>query len=665
MAELTSWCRGCSSLCGVLASTADGRLERVRGDSEHPLSRGFDCAHGRSAPHQVNRADRLRAVLRADGSGDLTRSSWDLALDDLGSVIQAVVRQQGWRGVGLMLGGGAQHSGRLRRTIAALQERLGPLPVFTCQARERQPMAHAARLVLGRTEALRADLARVQHLLLLGGNQLDQGWAPGHAGQTLLQRLDGSSRGRLHLSVADARTSRLATRARAHLAIRPGTDLYLLLGMAAAMIRSEWLDAQHVRERTRGFEQLTRAMEPWTPARAAELCGLSVADINAEAMRFSRAPTAAILASPQALGTPWSTLTAWVILVLHALTSNLLEPGGLYAHPGSCAPPVSVSERADTELVVALGQGLRVLICIEADPLGSLPKGASFLPGDLERLVCVDRVVHSTARSAHWVLPSTHFLEEPDLGLSDACDRHWLQWSPGLVVQPPECQPPWEIVARLMDRGAPHPQSAGGILDHARLEQVAVVAAARSLGVQADELDRRVRPQLTRTGVLPRGFDGGPVDRARWAVHHGDRRLQLAPEPMLEALAHHQPSAPSERWPSSLLSSARRDPARGPWERCAPAGASQVGLHPQLGFEAGQAVRVVSSHGSTAARVVLDAELHPGAVDLPAGTGADPMALVEPTHLDRWAGTAWTDGQPCRVELVGPVGSVAAPKPLA
>jgi len=664
MAELTSWCRACPSLCGVLATTADGRLDTVRGDVEHPVSQGFDCAYGRDAPRQVNREDRCTDVLRADGLGGLVPSSRSLALDDLGSAVQSVVRREGWGSVGVLLGADAQHSQRTLRTLAALRERLGPVSIFTPRARETSPLRSASRLVLGQAQPLRADVARTHHLLLLGGNQLEQGWAHGHAGRALLSRLEGRGRARPGLSVADPRSSGLATKAHHHLSILPGTELYLLLGMASAMLRSSWYDAAHVGRRTVGLEALSRALEPWTPGRTAELCGLGVADINAEALRFSRAPTAAILASPQALGTPWSTLTAWAALVLSALTSNLLEPGGLYAHPGALTPGPSLPEQNETSLAAALGRRVRILICVDADPVSSLP-GIEGRLGELERLVCIDRLLLPTSGKAHWVLPGTHFLEEPELGYGDATDRHWLQWSSGLAVPPQACRTPSDWLDSLLQAGSPGGPASTPCVDHLRVERASLAGVPRSSTGDTSKLDAAVQVQLTRTADMPRGYDGGAVDRADWAVHNPDGRLHLAPMPLIEALAQHVPVGHDPRWPLRLISSARRDPARGPAERAAHVADAGVGLHPDLGFEQGELVRIRSSHGETTARVVLDPGLQPAAVDLPIGFSAQPMALVDPTHLDRWSDAAWTDGQPCRVELVVDSSSEGAPKPRA
>ena len=619
----------------------------------HPLTRGHVCEHGRSLPRAINGEQRLVEVWR--GGGPRAVASWEDALDDLIPAIQRVVQERGWSGIGVLIGGSALHNQRLSRSLAELRGRLGPVAVFSERARSSLPMGHASRHVLGRPRQLAADLARARHLLALGGNQPAEGWPLAHDGHQLLRRIQAGDRRRLRLTVADPRPSALARRAHDHLRLRPGSELYLLLGMLSVIVGSRWYEEQHVRERTRGLAALSRALEPWTPARTAALCGLELADITAEAMRFSRAPTASILLSPQALGTPWSSLTAWVSLLLHAVTNNLLAPGGLYAHPAPPSP--SLPERADTAILRAVQAGLRVLVCVESDPVASLPGGLALTGGGLERLVCIDRMTTDTARAAHWALPGAHFLEEPDLRASDVADRHWLQWSAGLAVQPGACRPPARILEQLLGGAG------GGVppMDHARSEQQAVADLTRELGLDPAVVAAGVRPGLARTAELPRGVDGGPVDRAQWTVHHPDGRLELAAAPMIAALARHRPAEPVEAYPLALVSSAVRDPARGPSDRGQPEGEPSVGLHPSHGFAAGQRVVVRTAHGRVTARVELDEGLAPSAVDLPVTGGGRPRSLVDPAHLDPWADTPWTDGQPCGVEPVASSGE--APKP--
>jgi anaerobic selenocysteine-containing dehydrogenase len=658
MAELISWCRGCDSLCGLLVRTASGRVVQVRGDPGHPLSGGFDCALGRSAAWQASRDDRLTSVLRRGEDGALAPSSWTPALRALGSCL---AEGEGRReaSFGVLVGATAWRSQRLRRVLSALAGSSAAVRIFTEHARLERPFHHAARHVLGAPCSLRSDLERARHLLLLGGSQLDHGWAPGHAGQTLLRRLAAPGRGP-GLTVADPRRSRLAERARVHLPLRPGTELYLLLGMVSAILNNGWGDHRFLTEHCAGLEALEDAVSPWSPGRVAGLCGLRVEDVTAEAMRFSRAATATVVFDHQALGTPWATLTAWASLVLHAITGNLLQPGGLYAHPGALVACPTPATLPDTELPGAIRGGMRGLLCLGADPLESIPSSGQDALGGLELLVCHDRQLHRTARHAHWVLPATHFLEEAELGIGDACDRHWLQWSAGQAVQPGACRAPWELVLELLDgcSGSGSCRRSGVHPERAEREALARLDAEGNSSLPAPLLPAMLRVRTAGEGA---GEGAGPVDRARWEVAFGDGRVRLDAEPMLRALRRHHPAPGDASWPLSLLSSARRD-AAGRWERSSERAAPGVGLHPDLGFQEGQEVLVRSPHGSVRGRVRLDAGLRPDVVDLPAGWACSPTALLDAAWRDPWSGNLRSDGQPCRVE---PVEASASPKPLA
>ncbi len=673
MPELSTWCRGCDSLCGVLADSENGRLTKLRGDQDHPVSRGWACSFGRAAPAQLEDSARLVAPKPGASRPAAAEPGWDTALADIARKLTGIVSAQGARSVGVLLGGHAARSQRVRWELTELQRSLGPIRLFEANVGRAASLEQAARLVLGRRLDLRADIARARHVLLLGGNQSAEGWGPGYAGTTLAQRLDGAGR-KPGLTVAEPRRTRLARQAGTWLAIRPGTELYLLLGLCAVVLRSEWYDAHQVETRTCGLGALREALEPWSAARAATLCGVDPADVTGEALRFSRAATATVHLGAQAWGTPWSTLTAWAALTLQALTGNLLAPGGVFAHPGGLHPLPALERRPATELHAALGSGLRALICLETDPVSELPgpRALADALARLECLVCVDRNEHVTARMAHWALPGTHYLEQAELGFGTACDRHWLQWSAGLVVPPGDCRAPDVILRDL--RGLLHAplhgrfraqlaaitgrRSRGASLPERR----AVHAAALQLGLSPVGLERKLGLGYSHTSDDARGVDGGPVDRAHWATSHPAGRVELAPEPFVRALATHVPVTLTADRPLALLTSARRDPARAPWDRGEAEHSPFVVLHPSCGFEEGQRVLVSTPRGGVEVRVRLEPGQRPDVADLPVGQGGLPLVLVDPTHRDRWSGSCWTDGQPCRVESLSP--SSAAPKPL-
>ena len=79
-----SFCRICTSVCGILVDVAGDEVVRVRGDHDHPLSHGYTCAKGRALPQLHHHPDRIeRPMMRVDGV--LTETTWETCLDDLGS----------------------------------------------------------------------------------------------------------------------------------------------------------------------------------------------------------------------------------------------------------------------------------------------------------------------------------------------------------------------------------------------------------------------------------------------------------------------------------------------------------------------------------------------------------------------------------------------------
>ncbi|HEV7523844.1 MAG TPA: hypothetical protein VGP92_02695, partial [Acidimicrobiia bacterium] len=61
--EELSYCRICAAACGIVVTVDGDRVVRVRGDDQHPASRGYVCSKGRGIPawhHSARRLDHPR-----------------------------------------------------------------------------------------------------------------------------------------------------------------------------------------------------------------------------------------------------------------------------------------------------------------------------------------------------------------------------------------------------------------------------------------------------------------------------------------------------------------------------------------------------------------------------------------------------------------------------
>src|SRR5207302_10617304 len=100
-----TYCRICMVQCGLVAEVAGDQILKVRGDREHPLTKGYTCPKGR-ATGQVHHQDGAitRPMLRK--GGELVEVSWHEALDDVGARLRDLIDTHGPHAVGIYFGSG-------------------------------------------------------------------------------------------------------------------------------------------------------------------------------------------------------------------------------------------------------------------------------------------------------------------------------------------------------------------------------------------------------------------------------------------------------------------------------------------------------------------------------------------------------------------------------
>ena len=100
----------------------------------------------------------------------------------------------------------------------------------------------------------------------------------------MLDRMTGPDAPR-HVCV-DPRRTKVAEVSEVHLAVRPGTNQAVMNGLLREVISRGWVDEEYVEAHTVGFEELARTVEPYTPARVAEICRVEARDVERAAEVF-------------------------------------------------------------------------------------------------------------------------------------------------------------------------------------------------------------------------------------------------------------------------------------------------------------------------------------------------------------------------------------------
>jgi len=57
---ITVSCRFCASRCGMVLNYDGKRISRIKGNPDHPVSRGWSCARGRAATARYYK-DKLKS----------------------------------------------------------------------------------------------------------------------------------------------------------------------------------------------------------------------------------------------------------------------------------------------------------------------------------------------------------------------------------------------------------------------------------------------------------------------------------------------------------------------------------------------------------------------------------------------------------------------------
>lgn len=654
MGEHLSFCRVCAAACGIVVTTDGDRVVRVRGDVDHPVSRGYTCPKGRALPawhHDAARLDRPRLRGRAVG--------WEEALDDLAGVLSEVVAGSGPDAVALYLATGLAYDAAGQVAAGAWMAAMGSTAFYTAVTVDNAPVLVAAEMVAGHPMLNPVwDPSEPGLVLFVGTNPVvSHGY-----GTTLpdpVRRLRDQQAAGGSVWVLDPRRTETAALADRHLAVRPGSDVAVLAALAGAVLAHGADDAELRRHCDPGeVAALRRALAPYDLARAAAEAGVEVSELEelVEEIR-ARPGRLAVFCGTGTTMARDGILAEWLRWVLLVVTGSLDRPGGMRFNRAAvnrlspldpARPPLEgPASRPDLPRVVgqvpvvALADeieagNVRALVVTGGNPLTAFPEPARLrraLAG-LDALVVVDVAESPLTELATHVLPATGQLERADLTLAEQVSlRSGLQWTDAVVAPVGDRRPVWWMLAALSQRlgvrflGGADPEVLSdeavltGVLGHTGLDPAAVVAAG------------------------PRGVDV-PVEHG-WV--HAEMlaagRWHLAPPALLDRLAdHHRPPGDG-----GLVLVPRREAAWSNSVRWAGAGdEAVVRVNPAdaeaLGLVDGTDVLVESAHGSVTTSLAVDAGVRPGVVSMTHGRdGAGPGRLtsasagVDPLTTMPWA----------------------------
>ena len=263
----------CPDTCALLVTVQDGVAVQVKGDPDHPTTAGVLCTKVSKYTERTYHKDRLLHPMKRvgrKGEGRFERISWDEALDTIASRLKDIASRDpqaivpySYAGTMGLVQGESMAARFFHKLGASLLDRT------ICASAGGEGYKYTIGARIG------TDLEQFQNarlILIWGGN-------PIASNLHFWMRAQEAKRRGAKLIAIDPYRSLTAEKCHQHIALLPGTDAALALGMMHVLIAEDLLDREYIAQCTLGFDKLGKRVAEWTPQRTAETCGISEEEV--------------------------------------------------------------------------------------------------------------------------------------------------------------------------------------------------------------------------------------------------------------------------------------------------------------------------------------------------------------------------------------------------
>ncbi len=263
----------CPDTCALLVTVEDGVATAVKGDPDHPTTAGVLCTKVSRYTERTYHEDRLLYPLKRvgnKGEGKFERISWDEALDTIAARLKPIAARApeailpySYCGTMGLIQGESMSSRFFNKIGASLLDRT------ICAS------AGATGYKYSIGGSVGTDMEQFQNaklLIIWGGN-------PIASNLHFWTRAQEAKRHGAKLIAIDPYRSLTAEKCHQHIALLPGTDAALALGLMHVLINEDLLDHDYIARHTLGFEQLKQRVQEWTPEHTARTCGITAQEV--------------------------------------------------------------------------------------------------------------------------------------------------------------------------------------------------------------------------------------------------------------------------------------------------------------------------------------------------------------------------------------------------
>ncbi|MBC7957918.1 MAG: molybdopterin oxidoreductase family protein [Cytophagales bacterium] len=433
----------CPDTCAMRITVEDGRAVRIQGDPDHPPTHGALCTKVSRYAERSYHPERVLHPMKRNGpkgSGRYVRVSWDEALADIAARLSEIaacdpeaVVPYSYAGTMGLLQGESMDRRFFHKLGASLLDRT------ICSSAGGDALAATYG---GKVGMHLENYAESKLIVIWGSNSIASNlhfW-------TFAQK---AKRDGAKLICIDPRKTETADKCHQHIALLPGTDGALALGLMRELVTNDWLDHDYIERHTHGWPKLRERALQWTPERTAEVCGITADEVRALARDYATTKPAAIRLNYGMQRVRGGGNAVRLIAVLPCLIGAWRQPAGglLLSASGWFSKDAKTLQRPDllagrrprtinmstigddllrkgNDLLPdgrAFGPKIEALVVYNSNPVAVAPESPKVVKGfardDLFTVV-LEHFMTDTADLADYVLPATTQLEHLDVHTS-------------------------------------------------------------------------------------------------------------------------------------------------------------------------------------------------------------------------------------------------------
>ncbi|MDF2445937.1 MAG: molybdopterin oxidoreductase family protein [Moraxellaceae bacterium] len=430
-------CILCSRNCGLVVDIDNGNFVKIRGDDDHPVSKGYICQKAARLQHYQQHADRLQYPLKRQPDGSFVRVSWDEALGDIAQKLLAIRKAHGGDAFAFVGGGGqGNHLGGAynRQILAAMKSRYA----YNALGQEKTGDFWLNGRYFGRqTCHTTEDVEHADYVLFIGTNPY-QAHGIHNARDTLKAIKKDPDR---TMVVIDPRRSETAKQADIHLQLKPGTDAFLMSAMLAIIVREGLHDREFLAQHCNGFDAVEKALRELPVEDYVARADVPLELVTQVARDFAKARRGCVRIDLGLQQTLHTTLNGYLEKLLYLVTGNFGKQGGNNLHSFLLPILGHTDERQvrkgkslkrtayhgmhpiagiyppnilPDEILHAGEKRVRAVFVDSANPALTYANTGAYERAfqSLELLVVIDVALSETARLAHYVLPAASQFEK-------------------------------------------------------------------------------------------------------------------------------------------------------------------------------------------------------------------------------------------------------------